>query len=128
MAKQPGKKKAWNKGYDPSTKYHGSTLSGPGRGAGTEFQTRPWGGDRGNTHGHMPGGMKGERVAPSKASKGHDQSPEKDYQGRTNYGVTDSRAGDFANHTGDYDPRAKSYHSLSGVSGAGHKFRGVRGY
>jgi hypothetical protein len=31
------------------------------------------------------------------------------------------------NHTVDYDPRAQSYHKLSGVGGEGHEFKGSEG-
>jgi hypothetical protein len=36
------------------------------------------------------------------------------------------RCREFANHTGDFDPRACSYHKLSGVDGEAHEFSGRR--
>lgn len=93
--------------------------------AGSSFEARAWGGDRGNVK--LPMGMKGQRAAPKKPSKAQEHS-ERGYRGRTDYGVTDARPGGFANHTDDHDPRAKSYHEQSGVGGGGFQFKGARGY
>ena len=126
MATTTGRKKGWQD-RDPRTKYHGSTLGGPGRGAGTEFQSRPWGGDKGNTHGQQKGerapGMKGDRMA-SPASK---RAELFEARGHTDYG-TRGRLMNCVEAGGEYDPLPVSYHRNGGTSGAGHKFKGVRGY
>ena len=111
-----------DKGQRPGAKgYPAKKIASPG----SSFTARKWGADKGYAKDLYLDNPK--RHAPSKPSKpqGH-QEPERTYLGRTNYGVTDDRNGGFANHTDSFDPRAKSYHELSGVGGEAFNFHGRR--
>jgi hypothetical protein len=113
-------KKGWGMDHGSKPGHPKEELSGPGRGAGEDFEARSFKGDRGNVK--LPTGLKGQRTAPKKTTKPSEQL---EVRSHSDYGT----GGRLVNHVeegGEHDPLPVSYHKNSGTSSAGCGFRGRR--